>query len=145
MGAVNRERNVPGTTREHQDALRALSIYRVGFRIGAKFEGVVKWYDTKKKYGYVTISYPTVLGMETCPVKGMDVFIHASNIDESNTSLNPQELLTFEFIVRQPKGWQAQNVKRMKNDPSLGQRASALCDNPEFLDPYADRDDEDCK
>ena len=62
--------------------------------------GPVKWFDTKKGFGFI-------LGPE-----GQDVFVHFSVIEgDGFRSLKDGELVDYE-LVKGPKGFSAQHVKR---------------------------------
>lgn len=61
-------------------------------------EGIVKWFDNKKGYGFIKRE------------EGDDVFVHYSAIQgEGFKTLNQDEKVTFE-VVEGPKGLQASNV-----------------------------------
>jgi cold shock protein len=64
-------------------------------------QGVVKWFNNEKGYGFVT--------RET----GGDVFVHHSAIQaEGFRSLNEGDKIEFD-VARGPKGLQAQNVVKV--------------------------------
>jgi len=61
-------------------------------------EGIVKWFDNKKGYGFIKRE------------EGDDVFVHYSAISgEGFKTLNQDEKVSFE-VVDGPKGLQASNV-----------------------------------
>lgn len=61
-------------------------------------EGIVKWFDNKKGYGFIKRE------------EGDDVFVHYSAISgEGFKTLNQDEKVSFE-VVEGPKGLQASNV-----------------------------------
>ncbi len=61
-------------------------------------EGIVKWFDNKKGYGFIKRE------------EGDDVFVHYSAIKgEGFKTLNQDEKVIFE-VVDGPKGLQASNV-----------------------------------
>lgn len=62
--------------------------------------GKVKWYDAEKGYGFIT------------PVNGggKDIFVHKSNIDNLQRSLENEELVEYEE-GKGKKGPEAINVK----------------------------------
>lgn len=63
-------------------------------------EGIVKWFDSEKGYGF--ISY-----------EGRDIFVHYSAINqEGHKSLEQGQKVTFE-IVEGKKGDQAANVTKV--------------------------------
>ncbi len=62
--------------------------------------GKVKWFDSKKGYGFIAQE------------SGEDVFVHFSNIAGSGfRNLENGDAVTFD-IVQGPKGLQAQNVQK---------------------------------
>ena len=65
--------------------------------------GVVKWFNMKKKYGFIT------------DAEGNDVFVHMSGITKGrkNNSLKPGDEVTFE-IVDGKTGPQAGNVELVR-------------------------------
>ncbi len=68
-------------------------------------EGKVKWFDTKKGYGFVADSVST----------GKDYFVHFSEIEtEGYKTLEEGQKVTFE-IEEGTKGPVAKNVKRLEN------------------------------
>jgi len=63
--------------------------------------GTVKWFDSKKGFGFI-------LGAE----EGKDIFVHYTNIEgEGFRSLKDGESVEFD-MVESGKGLQAQNVRR---------------------------------
>jgi len=63
--------------------------------------GKVKWFDSKKGYGFIAQE------------NGEDVFVHFSNIAGSGfKNLENDEEVTFD-VVQGPKGLQAQNVAKV--------------------------------
>lgn len=66
----------------------------------SNINGVVKWYNPKKGYGFI------------CADNGEDVFVHYSNINENNNkNLSEGEEVNFE-MVSADRGLCAFNVKR---------------------------------
>ena len=64
-------------------------------------EGVVKWFNNKKGYGFIT------------PESGSDVFVHYSSIeDEGYKTLEEGQKVSFE-IKDGPKGQEAVDVKKI--------------------------------
>ena len=64
-------------------------------------EGRVKWFNSKKGYGFIETE------------DGTDVFVHFSAIEGSGfKSLNEQERVSFE-VEKGPKGPQAVNVRKL--------------------------------
>jgi CspA family cold shock protein len=63
-------------------------------------EGVVKWYNAAKGYGFIIRE------------RGVDVFVHHSNIIATPPVLNEGERVTFE-VVEGPKGLMAKNVAKV--------------------------------
>jgi CspA family cold shock protein len=65
--------------------------------------GTVKWFDSKKGYGFIKGSSP-----------GDDIFVHYTNIEgEGFRSLKNGEAVEFE-LVESEKGLQAHHVRRTK-------------------------------
>ena len=65
-------------------------------------EGVVKWFDNSKVYGFIFNE------------NGEDVFVHYRSIlGEGYKTLNEDELVAF-VQVKSDKGWQAQEVERYR-------------------------------
>lgn len=74
-------------------------------------QGPVKWFDSKKGYGFI-------VGPE-----GKDVFVHFSVIEgDGFRSLRDGEEVEYEFHQGE-KGLLANLVKRMGGDPALVERA----------------------
>ena len=68
----------------------------------AKFNGVVKWFNSVKGYGFITCD------------TGEDVFVHFTNIKEENDEKNLHEGEEVSFdIVEAPKGMSAINVHKL--------------------------------
>ncbi len=64
-------------------------------------EGIVKWFDTKKGYGFILVD-------------GKDVFVHYSQINqEGHKTLNQGQQVTLD-VVEGKNGLQAQNVTVIK-------------------------------
>lgn len=65
--------------------------------------GVVKWFDNKKGYGFISGS------------EGKDVFVHHSQVKEKshNKDLHEGESVMFDIIEKE-KGLQAINVQKME-------------------------------
>ncbi|WP_454052822.1 cold-shock protein [Clostridium sp. Marseille-Q7071] len=65
--------------------------------------GIVKWFDNKKGYGFIS-------GNE-----GKDVFVHYSQVKEKshNKDLHEGESVMFDIIEKE-KGLQAINVQKME-------------------------------
>jgi len=87
----------------HRLALQAANcnIFETGATKLAREQGVVKWFNASKGYGFIQRQ------------SGEDVFVHFSAIqmDGYKTLAEGQ---TVEFEVRQgPKGYQAENVTRV--------------------------------
>lgn len=75
-------------------------------------QGTVKWFDSKKGYGFI-------LGPE-----GKDVFVHFSVIEgEGFRSLRDGEMVEYEFHAGD-KGLLAKLVKRLNVDPALVEQAA---------------------
>jgi cold shock protein len=76
-------------------------INRRGVETLAREQGVVKWFNASKGYGFIQRQ------------SGEDVFVHFSAIQmDGYKSLNEGQLVEFE--VRQgPKGFQAENVTKV--------------------------------
>ena len=69
--------------------------------------GKVKWFDSKKGYGFV-------IGDQ-----GQDVFVHYSSIQgEGFRALKDGEVVDYE-LVESEKGLQARNVQRIQTSPSV--------------------------
>lgn len=63
-----------------------------------RIKGIVKWFNDKKGYGYITQE------------NGTDIFVHYSSVlTPGFCSLSPGQLVTF-FIVTTPKGLSARRV-----------------------------------
>jgi CspA family cold shock protein len=63
--------------------------------------GIVKWFDDKKGYGFITVE------------DGKDAFVHHSNIEgEGFKTLAEGEAVTFE-MTQGPKGPKAINVRKV--------------------------------
>jgi CspA family cold shock protein len=76
-------------------------------------QGTVKWFDSKKGFGFVLND------------DGKDVFVHFSSIEgEGFRSLKDGEKVEFEEVAG-PKGLSATNVKRLAPRPSAAKTASA--------------------
>lgn len=64
-------------------------------------EGIVKWFDTKKGYGFILVD-------------GKDVFVHYSQINQAgHKTLNQGQQVTLD-VVEGKNGLQAQNVTVIK-------------------------------
>lgn len=64
-------------------------------------EGVVKWFDAKKGYGFIT------------PQNGKDVFVHFSSIKSDGfKSLNEGDKVSFE-VVEDTRGPKAVDVEKI--------------------------------
>ncbi len=69
--------------------------------------GKVKWFDSKKGYGFV-------IGDQ-----GQDVFVHYSSIQgEGFRALKDGEVVDYE-LVESEKGLQARKVQRIQTSPSV--------------------------
>jgi len=69
--------------------------------------GKVKWFDSKKGYGFV-------IGDQ-----GQDVFVHYSSIEgEGFRALKDGEVVDYE-LVESEKGLQARKVQRIQSSPSV--------------------------
>lgn len=68
----------------------------------ANYNGVVKWFNTVKGYGFITSD------------DGEDIFVHFSHIKEDGNekNLHEGEEVTFD-IVQAPKGKSAINVHKL--------------------------------
>ena len=68
--------------------------------------GKVKWFDSKKGYGFI-------IGEE-----GQDVFVHYTSImGDGFRALKDGETVDYE-LVKGEKGWQARNVQRGQPAPA---------------------------
>lgn len=68
----------------------------------ANYNGVVKWFDAVKGYGFITSD------------NGEDVFIHFSNIKEEGNEKNLHEGEEVSFdMVEAPRGMSAINVQKL--------------------------------
>ena len=78
------------------------------------YSGIVKWFDAKKGYGFITH-----------PEDGSDIFVHYSQIetDKRFKTLRTGETVEFD-LVQGPKGLHAHNVL-----PNLDEEA--LAEEPE--------------
>jgi CspA family cold shock protein len=80
-------------------------------------EGIVKWFDEKKGYGFIT-----------APDGGADIFVHYSGIQgEGFKTLTEGEKVTYNMVVSE-KGPKAENVVRVSPPtklPSPQQTAAA--------------------
>ncbi|GAA0727439.1 cold shock domain-containing protein [Clostridium malenominatum] len=67
------------------------------------YTGIVKWYDNKKGYGFISGN------------NGNDVFVHHTSIKEKghDKDLHEGEHVTFD-VVERDKGPQAINVQKME-------------------------------
>ena len=61
-------------------------------------EGKVKWFDTKKGFGFIEN-------------EEKDVFVHTSAVKEANLELNEGDAITFD-ITETPKGNSAINLRK---------------------------------
>lgn len=65
--------------------------------------GIVKWFDEKKGYGFITVE------------GGKDAFVHFSQIEGSGfKTLAEGERVTLE-VTQGPKGPQAEHVRRVQD------------------------------
>jgi CspA family cold shock protein len=71
--------------------------------------GVVKWFDTRKGFGFIK-------GSED----GQDVFVHYSSIDaEGFRRLKDGDTVEYELVVSE-KGPQAHHIRRVEPTPPAG-------------------------
>jgi cold shock protein len=77
-------------------------------------QGKVKWFDSRKGYGFIVGD------------QGQDVFVHYSSIlGDGFRSLKDGETVNYE-LVQGEKGWQARQVQRDDAQPSApSQQANA--------------------
>lgn len=69
--------------------------------------GVVKWFDAKKGFGFITV-----------PDEQKDIFVHYSSIEgDGFKSLKDGDEVEFE-LIDSDKGPQAHNVRRMASSSS---------------------------
>ncbi len=70
----------------------------------AREEGVVKWFDNQKGYGFIERE------------EGEDVFVHYNDVQgEGYRSLREGEKVEFD-VVQDPKGLRAENVERLGHE-----------------------------
>lgn len=75
--------------------------------------GKVKWFDSKKGYGFI-------IGDQ-----GQDVFVHYTSITgDGFRALKDGETVDYE-LVKGDKGWQARNVQRGQVTPAIAPQATA--------------------
>ena len=60
-------------------------------------QGVVKWFDSKKRFGYIT------------QADGRDVFVHQEDLNDTS-NLKPNQAVSFQ-LSRTHKGIKAVNVR----------------------------------
>ncbi len=66
-------------------------------------QGLVKWFDAKKGFGFIT-----------GPPEGKDIFVHFSSITgEGFRSLKDGQMVEYE-VIDSDKGPQARNVRRVE-------------------------------
>ncbi len=65
-------------------------------------EGIVKWFDNKKGYGFIKRE------------EGDDVFVHYSAIDGDGFKTLEQDMKVSFEVIQGPKGLQASNVARVE-------------------------------
>ena len=92
--------------------------------------GVVKWFSSKKGYGFITME------------DGQEVFVHYTSIDGNGfRSLEQGEEVQFE-VAQGPKGLQAAKVLReTPTDVVLADRVAKLYDLPRGGDAGNEGDD----
>ena len=68
----------------------------------ANYNGVVKWFNVEKGYGFITSD------------EGQDIFVHFSNIkeNENDKDLHEGEEVSFD-VIEAPKGLSAINVCKL--------------------------------
>ena len=77
------------------------NLNRTGVATLAREQGVVKWFNAAKGYGFIQRQ------------SGEDVFVHFSAIQaDGYKTLNEGELVEFE-VKQGPKGFQAENVTKV--------------------------------
>jgi cold shock protein len=85
----------------------------VFFREERMSTGAVKWFDSKKGFGFI-------VGPE-----GQDVFVHFSSIEADGfRSLRDGEMVEYE-LIRGDKGLSAQHVKRAASASAAGEPKAA--------------------